>query len=253
MELRDHRVVASNIDPAADNKIHDDEVAQQFGFTGALVPGVELFAYATAPLIAAWGVPWLSGGSLSLRFRRPVYDGEEVTINGVDGQLRIMGPAGTERATGSFSAPSSQVPRRDLPSTPLPDRLLTLDELSLGALGSVELSGTVEDNEAYLAAVAEPSPLYRQQVLAHPGALLRLVNLVLMCNVDLGPWVHTASDARMLVPAHLPATMSVRAEVTDLTERNGSSYVHYDAVVLADDVPVMDVAHTAIYQLAQAL
>ncbi len=250
MEPREYRVVASNIDPTVDNKIHDDAVAQQFGFTGALVPGVELFAYATAPLVAAWGVPWLSGGGLDLRFRRPVYDGEEVTISALDGQLRLMGPAGTERATGSFSAPTPQEPRRDLPSAPLPDRLLALDELAVGPLGTVELDGTVADNEAYVDAVAEPAPLYRQQPLAHPGALLRLVNLVLMRNVDLGPWIHTASAVRMLAPAHLPATMTVRAEVTALTERNGSSYVHYDALVLADGVPVMDVAHTAIYRLA---
>ena len=250
MEPREYTVVASNIDPTVDNKIHDDDVAQQYGFTGALVPGVEVFAYATAPLVAAWGVPWLSGGHLQLRFRRPVYDGEQITVSAIDGQLRVVGPAATERAVGAFDAPAPQQARRLLGAQDLPERLRSLEELRLGHLGSVEVDGTVADNEAYLDAVGEPAPLYRQQSLAHPGALLRLVNLVLMRNVALGPWIHTASAARMLAPAHLPATMTVRAEVTDLTERNGSSYVHYDALVLADGAPVMDVAHTAIYRLA---
>lgn len=247
-----HRVVASNIDPTVDNKIHDDEVAQQLGFTGALVPGVELFAYATAPLVAAWGVPWLSGGRLQVRFRRPVYDGEQLTVSALDGHLRLVGPDETERAIGSYGSPEPQEARRLLEDIPLPDRLRTLDELAVGPLGTVTVTGTPEDNEAYLDAVAEPSPLYRQQALAHPGALLRLVNLVLMRNVDLGPWIHTASDAHLLAPAHLPAAMSVRAEITDLTERNGSAYVHYDAVVLADGTPVMDIAHTAIYRVRGA-
>ncbi|MBC7680122.1 MAG: hypothetical protein H7233_14205 [Pseudorhodobacter sp.] len=67
-----HTFVARNIDPQADNAIHDDEVAQRFGFTGSLVPGVELFAGVTSELVATWGRQWLSGGEVALRFRPPV-------------------------------------------------------------------------------------------------------------------------------------------------------------------------------------
>ncbi|MDQ1672325.1 MAG: hypothetical protein QOC98_887, partial [Frankiaceae bacterium] len=38
-----HRFVAHVIEEA-ENKIHEDDVARRFGFSGALVPGVELFA-----------------------------------------------------------------------------------------------------------------------------------------------------------------------------------------------------------------
>ena len=75
-----YAVVARNIDPHADNRIHDDDVAQRFGFTGALVPGVEVFAYATSPLVAAWGPAFFTGGQVDLRFRRPVYDDERVVV-----------------------------------------------------------------------------------------------------------------------------------------------------------------------------
>src|SRR5689334_14613997 len=71
--FRPYSVVARNIDPTSDNRIHADDVAQQFGFSGALVPGVELFAYVTAPLFSAWGPSWLAGGRVDIRFRRPVY------------------------------------------------------------------------------------------------------------------------------------------------------------------------------------
>ena len=39
-------VNAFNLSAASENKIHDDTVARRFGFTGALVPGVEVYAYA---------------------------------------------------------------------------------------------------------------------------------------------------------------------------------------------------------------
>jgi len=49
-------VRARNLAPDSDNKIHDDSVAQQFGFSGALVPGVDVLAYASHPLSPP-GVP----------------------------------------------------------------------------------------------------------------------------------------------------------------------------------------------------
>lgn len=249
MPLPPYAVTARNIDPTADNRIHADDVAQSFGFTGALVPGVELFAYVTAPLVAHWGLPWLSGGRVDVRFRRPVYDGDRLHLDGDVATLALVGPDDVARAVGSADPPSAHRLRRDLPEAPLPPVLTPTDAVRLGPLGTVSLPVTVADNLAYLDAVAEPSPLYRDEALAHPGGLLRLVNAVLMRNVDLGPWIHTASECWLLAPARLPATLSARAEVTELFERNGSSYLRYDAVVRCDDVPVMDVAHTAIYRL----
>lgn len=250
MTLPPYAVTARNIDPTADNRIHADDVAQSFGFTGALVPGVELFAYLTAPLVAHWGLPWLSGGRVDVRFRRPVYDGEQLRLDGDPSALALVGPDGVDRAVGSASPPAAAcVARRLLPAAPLPETLPPTSTLSVGPLGTVTLPVSVADNLAYLDAVAEPSPLYREQQIAHPGGLLRLVNAVLMRNIDLGPWIHTGSECWLLAPARLPATLSARGEATELFERNGSSYVRYDAVVLCDDIAVMDVAHTAIYHL----
>jgi hypothetical protein len=120
----------------------------------------------------------------------------------------------------------------------------------LGPLGTVVVAGTVADNLAYLDAVAEPVALYRAEAVAHPGLLLRLVNLLLMSNVALGPWVHTSSSCRLLGVCRLPAQVTVRGTVTDVFQRNGHDYVRYDALVLADGSPVLEVDHTAIYRLA---
>ena len=240
-----YRVRARNIDPEADNAIHADDVAQQHGFAGALVPGVELFAYATAPLLAHWGSDFLSGGQVDLRFRRPVLDGEELLVGGPE-PLTVTGPDGEVRCTGAARLAASAP--LDLPEVPLPT--VPRPEPVLGPLGTVTEQGTTAYALDYLDAVDEPSPLYRDQGLAHPGLLLRLVNLLLMRNVALGPWVHTSSSCRLHAPAPQPALMQVRGVVTELFERGGHAYVRYDALVLADGIPVMSVDHAAIYRLA---
>src|SRR5260370_595185 len=56
--LAPYRVTARNTAIASENKIHDDAVARRFGFAGALVPGVEVYAYLTHAPPAPWGPPW---------------------------------------------------------------------------------------------------------------------------------------------------------------------------------------------------
>ena len=50
-----YRVEAFNTAKESDNKIHDDAVARRFGFTGGLVPGVDVYAYMTHLPVRRWG------------------------------------------------------------------------------------------------------------------------------------------------------------------------------------------------------
>src|SRR5262249_41698714 len=71
---------AFNTATASENKIHDDAVASRFGFTGGLVPGVDVFAYLAHMPMAKWGKDWLSGGFMQARFVKPIYDGDQATV-----------------------------------------------------------------------------------------------------------------------------------------------------------------------------
>ena len=74
-ELPDYTVVAHNYADESSNKIHSDEVAGAYGFRGGLVPGVGVYAYMTVPAVAALGKDWLERGTMSGKFVKPVYDG----------------------------------------------------------------------------------------------------------------------------------------------------------------------------------
>ena len=51
--LEDVRVVPKNFSEASDNKMHSDDVAARYGFSGGLVPGVAVYAYMTIPVVKA--------------------------------------------------------------------------------------------------------------------------------------------------------------------------------------------------------
>ena len=80
--LPTYTVKAVNTSTDSENKIHDDATARRYGFSGGLVPGVTVYAYLTEPLVDMFGAAWLQRGTASVKFVKPVLDGEEVTVTG---------------------------------------------------------------------------------------------------------------------------------------------------------------------------
>lgn len=195
----------------------------------------------------AWGEAFLAGGRVSTRFRKPVHGGERVTVS-IDGTaLSVTGPDGVVRATGSAFPPEPQPAPGAYADVALPAH--RADAPALGPFGTVRVPADPVAAADYVRRIGEPSPLYAD--LVHPGLVLRLVNLALMSNVALGPWIHTASDCRFLSAARLDEPVEVRSRVTELFSRKGHDYVRYDALVLASGRPVAEVDHEAIWRLAR--
>src|SRR4029077_11151093 len=89
--IEPYRVSAFNTSRHSENKMHDDTVAKRYGFSGGLVPGVDVMAYMMHLPVAKWGRDFLERGLIEARFVKPVYDGEVANVTGEesDGVLSI--------------------------------------------------------------------------------------------------------------------------------------------------------------------
>jgi hypothetical protein len=254
-----YRVEAYNLSHASENKIHDDTVAQKLGFAGGLVPGVEVYAYACHPLVQRWGRAWLERGRMECRFLKPVYDGRiaEVTAKetaaGLDIEVASEGVlcATAQGALGDGSANPPAI--ADFQLRALPATRPPADETSLaeGAwLSTNPVRVTAPAAADYLRDVREADPLYATEGLVHPGAVLRLCNLVLRENVVLPPWIHTGSKVVNFSTARVGDELSARARVAANYERKGHRLVDLDTLVIANGRTVIaHVLHTAVYRL----
>src|SRR5258706_9061897 len=111
--LEPYRIQAFNTAKLSENKMHDDTVAKRFGFSGGLVPGVDVMAYMMHLPVTKWGRAFLERGLIEARFVKPVYDGEiaDVTGDESDGVLSIQVESrGQLCATGSSSLPAAAPP-----------------------------------------------------------------------------------------------------------------------------------------------
>ncbi len=261
-----HHLRARNAATASENKIHDDAVARQHGFSGGLVPGITVFGYLTSPIVQAWGEPWLERGFLTARFRQPVYDGDDVTVvttavsEDSDGSLtadvEVHNPADAVCAVGQARLPAGapQPPSlEDFPEAPLPDvRLPPTPEAmaTIDVLGSVGAGFHASRIDDTMALVGDDLPIYRELGVAHPVWLLYFANTLLAANVALGPWIHTASAVQNFDLLHDGERLSARGRVAGLSERSGHQVVELDVLFVADGVrPVTHVHHSVIYRL----
>ena len=79
-----YSVDAYNMSWDSENKIHDDAVAKRFGFSGGLVPGVDVYGYMTHQAVGRWSRAWLAHGTADCRFIKPVYDGKIATVTAAE-------------------------------------------------------------------------------------------------------------------------------------------------------------------------
>jgi len=258
-----YRVQAYNLSHASENKIHDDTVARKLGFSGALVPGVEVYAYMMHLPVERWGRAFLERGRAECRFTTPVYDGEIADVTGREEHEAItieVTSRGKSCATGTASLPADagdapameEFPQQDPPPMehrpPASPQTLAVG----GILDSRSLQATAEVVAAYLRDVRETDPLYAREGLVHPGMVLRMCNQALLQNVKLGPWIHVGSALQNHGVARVGETLVAHSRVCANYERKGHLFVELDVLVLTEHTrPVARVKHTAIYRPKQ--
>jgi acyl dehydratase len=257
MTVAPYRVSAYNTAKLSENKMHDDTVAKRFGFSGGLVPGVDVMAYMMHMPVAKWGRAFLEHGLIDARFIKPVYDGEtaDVTAAESNGVLSIeVMSRGQLCATGSASLPAaaplvSLADYREVAA--VADRMpVNATSYELGKrLGTAPRAWAGEAAQEYLADVRESDPIYAREGLGHPGLLQRVMNKVLVDNAILGPWIHVGSTMQLLSAAKAGDEITARAKVTGNYDKKGHRFVELDALVVANGTtPLAHCQHIAIYQ-----
>jgi len=223
--IETYRVEAYNTAKFSENKMHDDKVAQRFGFSGGLVPGVDVMAYMMHVPVAQWGRAFLERGLMDVRLLKPVYDGELTDIKAYDndGVIAIeVESRGELCASGTASLPAAAptLSIADYPKiAPVAERKpVSVTSFEAGKwLGSTPRAWAREAADEYLVDVRERDPIYAREGLGHPGLLQRVMNKVLVDNAILGPWIHVGSRMQLLNAARSGDELTARAKVTTWT------------------------------------
>lgn len=258
-QLPPYEVVAHNYAADAANKIHSDEGAAEHGFAGALVPGVAIYAYLTHPVIDALGQKWIDHGTMSGKFLKPIYDKEKVCVQArvtclepITLNLELLNPSGVLCAVGSAGL-TSILPA--LWASDYPYRAIDrLRPATIAAIGAGEIFGTLEfkldfegDVAEFFDKIRESRPFYPA---CHPAWWIAQANEVIMQNIALGMWIHTASETRHYAQARDGERITMRSRVTEAVEKRGHELITLDIGVFGEhDRPIAHITHSAIIRL----
>ena len=235
-------VSARNLPEHANNAIHTDAGAIAAGFESALVAGVTTYAYLTHPLVAAWGVDWVTRGGGEVRFRAPVFADHRVdcvvTPGADDGVLiEAVCPSQTANPRVVFDAVRDAGPPPALrPGEPLASRQIRLE----GEFGADYGWRAGDDIELYL-----------NDGIAHPAVWPAIANRIMSTDLVRGSWIHTRSIIRHHAPGPAGATLDVHATVVDRFERHGQRAV-IDVLIEHEGRAIASLEHEAIVDLSPA-
>lgn len=237
----------------SDEGIHSDRTARGLGFAGGFVPGVALYSHVVAELLSQ-GVDWLRTGTVEYRFRRPVYDGEEVlfAIDDRPPAFAIMSPDGGDlRASGQLRI-DEQRPEvaSAAPVTPERAPLGSPDQVDV----PLQITATTSEERAAAAMALSGGYSWRENGRAMlPVSLwLNPINL-LRTYYDSPVTIHYAGRVWHHSPVYLGETVVKRGRITGFEERMGNRLVLFIAAIETEDGrPVATVEHQSVYLLARA-
>ena len=236
--------------PAYAGSAHDTATAQRMGYKGALIPGAFVYGHATRLAVGAWGMDWITRGSIGTRFRRPVYDGDRLTLraaelvrteDGVRAELRIANTDGEEVVTGWIGLPDECPAAPDVADLPMLPRPDPPPAVAAGGMQAGSAIGTQEavlgeaDVRASLAAFAETHPIYTREGVVHSGCLVRLTMRDALRSFAFPmPVVFVAVEAQHFAAARPGQRMGTSGIVTAAYARRGRHYFDSEEYLVAD-------------------
>jgi hypothetical protein len=228
------------------NRIHTNSGAQEYGFQGAFVGGVTLYAWCIPTVIEALGEEWLDRGWVNIRFRRPTYPGAHIRVQVTpkadsaayvfealqdDGQASIVGEVGL--GTAPWLADLRETPFSAPDYDDLDRPLLTLENAPVGQRLRTHQYGkhtpapaAVGDKMAEIVELDTATG-----AVVHPTVLARQMIALLTKSYDYGhPSIHLTSHVQNFARIPADADVVLCGTFVDAFERNG----HHVAIIDAD-------------------
>lgn len=241
--------------PHYKGSIHDDAVARARGYKAALIPGAFVYGHISRVAIEAWGERWAVNGAMSARFKRPVYNRDDLVLSAgalsddgrfLRSEVSVRNGDGEEVATGWIAMPhEAQIPpgiaRLKVLPPPVTPPAITVDELPVGApLHSRDRVLTHEDFATSLSAFAERHPIYSDPGFVHSGMLMRMA----MGDTNSGwkfpaPVVLTETETQHFATVYPGQRVKTSGRVVEVYERKGKHYFVAEEFMIADDTTVV--------------
>ena len=262
---------------AIPNIIHSTEGAAKFGFQGALVGGVTVYAWAAPALIEGLGEDWLDSGWIDFRLRRPVYPGDQITTRvsplppsaegdaeggggpsaveftmaKASGEVCIAGIAGIGEAEfyNDLSVPQHRIvmPEANPPTMLSPQNLPVGEDMPAMAVPmSISDAAEYADNFA-----KDPHPRWRgDDARLHPGWIAGRCTRLIRHTYNYPAGIHAGSQIQMLAPAKAGQTLVVSGHMTDGYRRKQHEYCLLDVTISSESgQDLARLRHRTIYQV----
>lgn len=260
---------AFNQVPDSDNRIHADDVAKAYGFTGALVPGVTVSAYLIQPAVEAWGVTWLQRGHVHVAVKSPLYDRStfEVVVSGTDdGYSARLHADGRLCAEAMVSVSQGQ----QLTASRRGDALMTdgyqvppatrevMEKLrESGCPGKMFLWSPAHEMASYLRDQQAMPAILRTDGDAQSGGyanmsfLLGCANRHFAAVARMSPWIHLETRSRNFAPVGLNTRLVSEMQIVDLFSKKGHEFADctFDIFDAQTDRCVCSIEQRAIYKM----
>jgi acyl dehydratase len=255
------QVVAVNNATESANPIHRDDAARASGFRGGLVGGMSLYGYLSLPAIDWWGDAWLVNGSMTARFRSPVYHGDELQIRVHPGaadtaarRVDLVNSDGRICAEALIGPPTSNGPRTEVSSyrssasgAELP--LIGYPTLSsLPDLAAYDFCARVDDE---LVDAAARTGLASLGGVAHPKVVAAASIAIMYATFRAeGPRIHVGLATRQLGAVRYGDPLRARGRIVRAWRFKDRTYATNDVLVIdATDRAVLNVQNTTIWEL----
>jgi len=260
------QVKALNIDRPTENKVHVPGKAEEMGLRGSVVTGAITYGQMTHPLVSRYGLDWLGEGWSEVRFMKPAYEGDAVTITTAPDP-----GAGRERAY-RVQAHNAEGVQLVQVHTHLPRPLPPLDDLA--RVPPVNWEGErqpiswelLELNKPFRAYIWETSmaehlqwcdtlqddlPIYREgpRPPLHPGAILDRGSKVISNQFYLEFWIHATSQMTTRGVMRVGDVVEVRCIPLEKWEKRGNEWARFYQVFLVDGEPMMEVMKTSVFKV----